>query len=64
MEALNYLEVYIYENWSDQEIGSFQLGEEIVPSRLEMTFGVTSAPKLLSESDLIGTMDKNGIGKL
>lgn len=63
VQALNYLEVYTYENWNDHTIGVFQSGQVCEPSRLEMVAGTTVAPKLLSESELIGTMDKNGIGK-
>lgn len=62
VESLNYLEVYTYENWNDQAIGNFSINESHEPSKVEMTSGTTTAPKLLSESELIGTMDKNGIG--
>lgn len=64
VEALNYLEVYTYETWNDQRIGSFNLNERLLPSKLEMLAGKTIRPKLLSESELIGSMDKNGIGSL
>lgn len=62
VEALNYLEVYTYESWTDQVIGNFSLNEVLTPTRLEMIEGSTTSPKLLSEPELIGTMDKNGIG--
>lgn len=62
VEALNYLEIYTYESWTDQVIGSFAVNELLEPSRLELVEGTTTAPKLLSEPELIGTMDKNGIG--
>lgn len=60
--ALNYLEIYTYENWNDQRIGQFTPHQEINPHSLELLEGLTTPPKLLSESELIGTMDKNGIG--
>ena len=33
-----------------------------MPSICELKEGTTSAPKLLTEADLVGLMDKNGIG--
>ncbi|PJF18639.1 DNA topoisomerase, partial [Paramicrosporidium saccamoebae] len=62
VRELNYLQVYIYENWNDQAIDNFAVGDQLEPSRLEMTMSTTVAPKLLSEPELIGSMDKNGIG--
>jgi hypothetical protein len=35
-----------------------------MPSVLEVRDGKTSRPNLLTEADLVGLMDKNGIGKL
>ncbi|XP_050542923.1 DNA topoisomerase 3-alpha [Daktulosphaira vitifoliae] len=60
--ALNYLEVYIYEKWSNKLMHEYNQGETFMPTRLEMTDGQTSAPNLLTESDLITLMDKHGIG--
>ncbi|KMV66311.1 topoisomerase IA [Encephalitozoon cuniculi EcunIII-L] len=57
----NYLEVYYYDKWDDKEVGDFAV-EEIVSGDLEIDEGETSAPKYLSEAELIGLMDKNGIG--
>lgn len=37
-------------------------GQEFEPTRLEVTEGQTSAPTVLSESELIALMDANGIG--
>lgn len=62
VQELNYLKVYTYENWNDQAIGQFVEGQTLTPSRLELTDGTTTAPRLLSEPELIGSMDKNGIG--
>lgn len=62
VEALNYLEVYTYEHWNDQRIGTFRVDERLAPEALELLTGTTVRPKLLSESELIGSMDKNGIG--
>lgn len=59
---LNYLEVYPYDSWNSFILPKFNQSETIMPKELKITAGKTSAPLLLSESDLIGTMDRNGIG--
>ena len=56
-----YLEVYPYEKWGDKHLPEYRLHEIITP-QFDMNQGATSPPKLLSESDLIGLMDKHGIG--
>ena len=58
----NYMDVYIYDKWSSNELPEFTEGERLSIAELLMNSGQTSPPKLLSESDLITTMDKNGIG--
>ena len=58
----NYLDVYIYDKWSNSLMPKFIVGEKLNPASILMTTGTTTAPKLLSESDLISTMDKNQIG--
>lgn len=60
--ARNYLDVYIYDRASDKIIPTFEEGQQFTPTELMMTQGTTTPPELLSESDLIGLMDKNGIG--
>lgn len=61
---LNYLEVYQpYETWSAVTLPKFTLNEKIMPKELKIDAGRTTAPLLLSESDLIATMDRNGIGR-
>ena len=59
---LNYLRVYKYEKWAEQEIAPFRQGEMLPIKEYFMKDDSTSAPLLLSESDLITCMDKNGIG--
>ena len=59
---LNYLMVYKYEKWAEQEIAPFRQGETLAIKEFFMKEGMTSAPLLLTESDLITCMDKNGIG--
>jgi DNA topoisomerase-3 len=60
--ARNYLEVYPYDKWSDSVVPDFQQGERFIPTVCEMKEGQTSRPNLLTEADLVGLMDKNGIG--
>lgn len=58
----NYLEVYTYDKWSSHELPPFREGERFMPSVCEMKDGRTSAPSYLTEADLVGLMDNNGIG--
>ncbi|CAH8613872.1 unnamed protein product [Heterobilharzia americana] len=60
--APNYLEVYIYDRWTEKDMPIFQLGEWILPHNIEMLTGQTSPPPLLTEADLISLMDRHGIG--
>lgn len=59
---LNYLEVYKYFKWNAKEIPQFHVNEEFVPESVMMNEGKTCPPKLLTESELIALMEKNGIG--
>ncbi|KAI0032905.1 DNA topoisomerase [Vararia minispora EC-137] len=58
----NYLDVYPYDKWTGKELPDFEEGETFVPSLRELRDGQTSRPNLLTEADLVGLMDKNGIG--
>ncbi|OAD60713.1 DNA topoisomerase 3-alpha [Eufriesea mexicana] len=58
----NYLNVYIYENWSDKEIHIYQEGQVFEPTKIDMVQEETCPPQLLTEADLISLMDKHGIG--
>ncbi|KAL8293634.1 hypothetical protein RQP46_000335 [Phenoliferia psychrophenolica] len=58
----NYLDVYIYDKWNGNLLPNFQPGETFMPSSCELKEGSTSSPNLLTEADLVGLMDKNGIG--
>ena len=59
----NFLDVYPYENWTDTAmLPEFTVGERFEPSEALMTQGKTTAPGYLTEADLIGLMDANGIG--
>lgn len=52
----NYLEVYIYDRWSDKEIPEYSVGETFDPASIDLNEGETTAPPLLSEADLISLM--------
>lgn len=58
----NYLDIYTFDVWTNRNIPVFQENQQFVPTGLFMREGTTSPPPLLSEADLISTMDKNGIG--
>lgn len=58
----NYLEVFPYDNWNSHELPAFEEGQEFMPSVCELREGETTRPTLLTEADLVGLMDKNGIG--
>lgn len=59
----NYLDVYPYDKWtSTQELPDFREGEVFEPTEARMHEGKTSPPGYLTEPELIGLMDANGIG--
>ncbi|CAD1480133.1 unnamed protein product [Heterotrigona itama] len=58
----NYLNVYIYEKWSNKEIHIYQEGQVFQPTSIDMVQEETCPPRLLTEADLISLMDKYGIG--
>ncbi|GAB7357976.1 hypothetical protein MBLNU230_g0143t1 [Neophaeotheca triangularis] len=59
----NYLDVYPYDKWtSSQELPHFHQGETFEPMEARMYESKTSPPAYLTEPELIGLMDANGIG--
>jgi DNA topoisomerase-3 len=62
IEEKNYLEIYIYDKWTDKEIPRFDQNERFTPDSILMTEGLTTAPELLTEAQLIALMEKHGIG--
>lgn len=54
--------MYPYDKWTTKPLPSFTVGEMFMPSICELREGATTAPSLLTEADLVGLMDKNGIG--
>ncbi|CAN1250035.1 DNA topoisomerase 3-alpha [Linum perenne] len=60
--AKNYLDVYRFESWGNSVLPTFAHGQQFIPATLTLDSGVTRPPPLLSEADLLGCMDKAGIG--
>lgn len=59
----NYLDVYVYDKWeSSQQLPAFQMGETFEPFEAKIFDGKTTPPNYLTEPELIGLMDANGIG--
>ncbi|KAJ5390051.1 DNA topoisomerase 3 [Penicillium cataractarum] len=59
----NYLDVYVYDKWeSSQQLPNFERGEMFEPTEANISEGKTTAPNYLTEPELIGLMDANGIG--
>ena len=59
----NYLDIYVYDKWeSSQQLPPFTVGETFEPTEANMTDGKTTPPGYLTEPELIGLMDANGIG--
>lgn len=59
----NYLDVYVYDKWeSSQQLPAFQMGELFEPTEAKIAEGKTTPPSYLTEPELIGLMDANGIG--
>lgn len=59
----NYLEVYPYDKWATHALPNFEEGEVFIPDEVDLKAGTTTRPSLLTEADLVGLMDKNGIGE-
>ena len=59
----NYLDIYTYDRWeSTQQLPDFAVDEVFEPTEANITDGETSPPGYLTEPELIGLMDANGIG--
>ncbi|KAJ5212177.1 uncharacterized protein N7498_003823 [Penicillium cinerascens] len=59
----NYLDVYVYDKWeSSQQLPNFEKGETFEPTEANIAEGKTTPPSYLTEPELIGLMDANGIG--
>ncbi len=58
----NYLEIYPWDKWANNTIPTFIVGQDVIPSSLELVKSCTQALGLLTEADLIAMMDRKGIG--
>ncbi|KAI9824145.1 MAG: DNA topoisomerase [Phylliscum demangeonii] len=59
----NYLDVYPYHRWeSSAQLPEYTLGHTFLPTEAKMAEGQTSPPGYLTEPDLLGLMEANGIG--
>lgn len=58
----NFLEVYPDWPLKETELPELEIGAKVPVSGLKLEESSTKPPPLLSESALIGLMDKNGIG--
>ncbi|KAL2868656.1 DNA topoisomerase 3 [Aspergillus lucknowensis] len=59
----NYLDVYVYDKWeSTQQLPNYRVGEQFEPTEANIFDGKTTPPNYLTEPELIGLMDANGIG--
>ncbi|KAF2005044.1 DNA topoisomerase III [Amniculicola lignicola CBS 123094] len=58
----NYLNIYIYDRWGNQELPPFIEGEVFEPTEAILSQGKTSPPGYLTEPDLLALMNANGIG--
>ncbi|KAJ2009371.1 DNA topoisomerase 3-alpha [Coemansia thaxteri] len=58
----NYLDIYPFDRWSESTVPLYRQGDSFEPTVFEMRTGTTTAPKLLTDAELIDIMDKNGIG--
>ena len=62
IEDKGYLVIYTFDYWTNSYVPNFEEGEIVIPYSLKMEKGITSPPNFLTEAELIGLMDKNGIG--
>ncbi|GMH33038.1 hypothetical protein BSKO_00872 [Bryopsis sp. KO-2023] len=59
----NWLDVYPYTNWGGNDnLPTFQVGQQFIPEELLLKEGSTEPPCRLSERDLIAKMEAFGIG--
>ena len=58
----NYLDIYIFDKWVNNKVAEFNKDDIINTFTASLFTGKTTAVPLLTEADLIGLMDKHGIG--
>lgn len=51
-----------YGEMEDEEIPELKKGDQFIPTKILMSEGKTHPPEFLTESELLGLMEKHGIG--
>uniref|UniRef100_A0A158R560 DNA topoisomerase n=1 Tax=Syphacia muris TaxID=451379 RepID=A0A158R560_9BILA len=62
IDDYGYLKVYKYDKWNDKTLPMYTEGQVLSDYKVVMKDGYTQPPPLLNEADLIGLMEKYGIG--
>lgn len=57
-----YLEIFPYDRWSDKQLPTMRENQTFMPTGILLKESETRPPSLLSESELISLMDREGIG--
>ena len=58
----NYLRIFTFEKWNERWIPLYNVGQRFRVTSCDVKPGSTTRPSLLTEADLVGLMDKHGIG--
>lgn len=62
IQQRNYLDIYSFDKWTGKQLPELKIADTFYSPSLEIVEGKTEPPPLLTEADLIKTMDRHGIG--
>eukprot|EP00474_Spongospora_subterranea_P000285 CRZ00743.1 hypothetical protein [Spongospora subterranea] len=62
IKSRGYLDIFPFDKWSNVQLPALNQGQEYPPSMINMTESRTAPPSYLTEAELIGLMDRHGIG--